>query len=70
MGPSGCGKSTLLNLVAGLDVPDEGEIVRGRASRSRARTRTRSRIMRREHIGIVFQFFNLLEGMTRPRERR
>ena len=27
MGPSGCGKSTLLNLIAGLDVPDEGEIV-------------------------------------------
>jgi putative ABC transport system ATP-binding protein len=53
MGPSGCGKSTLLNLVAGLDVPSEGEIfVAGEA------------LMRRRHIGIVFQFFNLLEGMS------
>jgi putative ABC transport system ATP-binding protein len=63
MGPSGCGKSTLLNLVAGLDVPDEGtitvagEVVTGRSEDDLAR-------MRRRHIGIVFQFFNLLEGMT------
>ncbi|HEV3212466.1 MAG TPA: ABC transporter ATP-binding protein [Acidimicrobiales bacterium] len=63
MGPSGCGKSTLLNLVAGLDVADEGSIsvagepVTGRTEDELAR-------MRRRHIGIVFQFFNLLEGMT------
>jgi len=63
MGPSGCGKSTLLNLVAGLDVPDEGTItvagqeVTGRSEDDLAR-------LRRKHIGIVFQFFNLLEGMT------
>jgi putative ABC transport system ATP-binding protein len=63
MGPSGCGKSTLLNLVAGLDIADEGEIsiageqVTGRNEDELAR-------MRRRHIGIVFQFFNLLEGMT------
>src|SRR5215467_3751564 len=63
MGPSGCGKSTLLNLVAGLDVPDEGTItvagepVTGRSEDDLAR-------LRRRHIGIVFQFFNLLEGMT------
>src|SRR5690348_16328025 len=63
MGPSGCGKSTLLNLVAGLDVPDEGtitvagETVTGRTEDDLAR-------MRRKHMGIVFQFFNLLEGMT------
>jgi putative ABC transport system ATP-binding protein len=63
MGPSGCGKSTLLNLVAGLDVPDEGEItvggetVTGRSEDDLAR-------LRRRHMGIVFQFFNLLEGMT------
>src|SRR5438067_6340494 len=62
-GPSGCGKSTLLNLVAGLDVPDEGastvagEEVTGRGEDDLAR-------MRRRHMGIVFQFFNLLEGMT------
>jgi putative ABC transport system ATP-binding protein len=63
MGPSGCGKSTLLNLIAGLDVADEGEItiagelVTGRSEDELAR-------MRRRHVGIVFQFFNLLEGMT------
>lgn len=63
MGPSGCGKSTLLNLVAGLDVADEGSIfvageeVTGRSEDDLAR-------LRRRHIGIVFQFFNLLEGMT------
>ncbi len=63
MGPSGCGKSTLLNLVAGLDTPDEGditvagELVTGRSEDELAR-------MRRVHVGLVFQFFNLLEGMT------
>ena len=63
MGPSGCGKSTLLNMVAGLDTPDEGELVLagddliGKSEDDLAR-------MRRKHIGIVFQFFNLLEGMS------
>jgi putative ABC transport system ATP-binding protein len=62
-GPSGCGKSTLLNLAAGLDVADEGTIfvageeVTGQTEDELAR-------MRRRHIGIVFQFFNLLEGIT------
>jgi putative ABC transport system ATP-binding protein len=63
MGPSGCGKSTLLNLIAGLDVADEGtitvagELVTGRTEDELSQ-------LRRRHIGIVFQFFNLLEGMT------
>jgi putative ABC transport system ATP-binding protein len=63
MGPSGCGKSTLLNLVAGLDTPTDGEILVagesliGKSEDDLAR-------MRRRHIGIVFQFFNLLEGMS------
>jgi len=63
MGPSGCGKSTLLNLVAGLDTPTDGEIqvagesLAGKDENDLAR-------MRRAHIGIVFQFFNLLEGMS------
>ena len=64
MGPSGCGKSTLLNLIAGLDTPTDGEIVARRACRSRAWTRTSCARMRRAHIGFVFQFFNLLEGMS------
>jgi putative ABC transport system ATP-binding protein len=63
MGPSGCGKSTLLNIVAGLDVPDEGEVsVAGESLVGK--TESELAIMRREHVGIVFQFFNLLEGMT------
>jgi putative ABC transport system ATP-binding protein len=63
MGPSGCGKSTLLNAIAGLDVPDEGEvIVAGRSLRGQ--TANELARMRRDHIGIVFQFFNLLEGMS------
>ena len=42
MGPSGCGKSTLLNLIAGLDVADEGEItIAGEGSRAVARTSSR-----------------------------
>lgn len=63
MGPSGCGKSTLLHLIAGLDTPTDGEVViageslAGRGEDELAR-------MRRRHVGIVFQFFNLLEGMT------
>jgi len=63
MGPSGCGKSTLLNLIAGLDTADEGTItvagddVTGRGEDDLSR-------MRRRHIGIVFQFFNLLDGMS------
>ena len=63
MGPSGCGKSTLLNLVAGLDVADEGTItVAGELVTGR--TEDELSLLRRKHIGIVFQFFNLLEGMT------
>ena len=63
MGPSGCGKSTLLSLAAGLDVADEGTIdVAG--ERVTGRTEDELARLRRAHIGIVFQFFNLLEGMT------
>jgi putative ABC transport system ATP-binding protein len=63
MGPSGCGKSTLLNIVAGLDLPDEGEVVIAGESLA-GMDENRLAIMRRRHVGIVFQFFNLLEGMT------
>jgi putative ABC transport system ATP-binding protein len=63
MGPSGCGKSTLLNLIAGLDAPTEGEIVVAGESLAGKDENDLAR-MRRRHIGIVFQFFNLLEGMS------
>jgi putative ABC transport system ATP-binding protein len=63
MGPSGCGKSTLLNLIAGLETPTDGEIiVAGEPLRDKDENELAR--MRRRHIGIVFQFFNLLEGMS------
>ena len=63
MGPSGCGKSTLLNLIAGLDTPTDGEIaVAGESLVGKDENALAK--MRRKHIGIVFQFFNLLEGMS------
>jgi putative ABC transport system ATP-binding protein len=63
MGPSGSGKSTLLNLIAGLDRPTSGTVtVAGRRIDSlgeAALARFRAR-----HVGIVFQFFNLLDDLT------
>jgi putative ABC transport system ATP-binding protein len=62
-GPSGCGKSTLLNLAAGLDLPDEGVItLAGEEVTGQSEDELAS--IRRRHIGIVFQFFNLLDGVT------
>jgi putative ABC transport system ATP-binding protein len=62
-GPSGCGKSTLLNLAAGLDVADEGSIVVA-GEEITAMSEDELARMRRRYIGFVFQFFNLLEGVT------
>lgn len=63
MGPSGSGKSTLLNLIGGLDRPTDGDIlIEGRSTRGL--TETDWTTLRRERIGIVFQFFNLLPGLT------
>jgi putative ABC transport system ATP-binding protein len=62
-GPSGCGKSTLLRVVAGLEPPDEGvveiagEVWTGRGPDELAR-------LRRRTLGVVFQSYRLLEGMT------
>ncbi len=63
MGPSGCGKSTLLNVVAGLDAPTSGEVIlEGRSSRTFSDAEwTR---LRRELIGMVFQSFHLIPGLT------
>ena len=63
MGPSGSGKTTLLNLVAGIDRPDQGDIVvageriSSHSSRQLARWRAR-------HVGYVFQFYNLMPLLT------
>jgi putative ABC transport system ATP-binding protein len=63
MGPSGCGKSTLLNLIAGLDSPSDGQIVLAGLALAGRDENDLARI-RRAHIGMVFQFFNLLDEMT------
>ena len=63
MGPSGCGKSTLINLVAGLETPTDGGIVIDGEPIERL-SEDELAVMRRRHVGIVFQFFNLLEGMS------
>ncbi|MGH7256073.1 MAG: ABC transporter ATP-binding protein, partial [Nitrospirales bacterium] len=63
MGPSGCGKSTLLNLIAGLDVPTSGEI--SIAGRSTQRfTDAEWTTLRRVDVGMVFQAFHLIPGLT------
>lgn len=63
MGPSGAGKSTLLSCIAGLEEPDRGEIeVLGRPLTGldeRGRT-----LLRRERIGIIYQFFNLVSNLS------
>lgn len=62
-GPSGSGKSTLLNLLGALDQPDAGKVVLGGRDLSLASDDELTRF-RRDHIGFVFQFFNLIEGLT------
>lgn len=63
LGPSGSGKSTLLNLVSGIDAPERGEVeVAGvplHALSERERT-----LFRRDRVGFVFQFFNLIPTLT------
>lgn len=63
VGPSGCGKSTLLNLIAGLDYPTSGTIhVNGRSTAGYSSDDWTS--MRRQSIGIIFQAFHLIPGLT------
>jgi putative ABC transport system ATP-binding protein len=63
MGPSGSGKSTLMHLLAGLDTPTEGSIVLDGTDIS-ALGEKKLTMLRRETIGFVFQFFNLLPMLT------
>jgi len=63
MGPSGSGKSTLLNLIAGLDRPTTGAITVA-GERVDQLSETGLARFRRRQVGIIFQFFNLLDDMT------
>ena len=63
MGPSGSGKSTLLNLIAGLDRPTGGAITVG-GERIDKLSETGVARYRRRQVGMIFQFFNLLDDMT------
>jgi ABC-type lipoprotein export system ATPase subunit len=63
MGPSGGGKTTLLNVLGGLDKPDSGEVYVSEKKISELKDKELTQL-RREDIGFVFQFFNLMPTMT------
>ena len=63
MGPSGSGKSTLLNVIGGLDRPTRGSVVVDGADLGRLGEAALARF-RRTRVGIIFQFFNLLNNLT------
>ena len=63
LGPSGSGESTLLNMVGGLDSLDDGEIIISGRNISRADKKSMTEY-RREDIGFVFQFYNLIPDLT------
>ncbi|AMY10097.1 ABC transporter ATP-binding protein YxdL [Luteitalea pratensis] len=63
MGPSGCGKSTLLHLCGAMDRPDRGQILLGDTNLARLGD-DQLTLVRRQRIGFVFQFFNLLPTLT------
>lgn len=75
LGKSGSGKSTLLNLISGIDHADSGQIIIGETDITALNERQLT-LFRRDQIGIVFQFFNLiptltvLENITLPDELR
>ncbi len=58
-GKSGCGKSTLINIIGGLDSPDQGQVIINSEDISQMDDR-RLTLFRRDRVGIIFQFFNLL----------
>ena len=63
LGPSGSGKSTLLNIIGGLDVPTSGQVLYRDIDLTRA-DETALTQYRREHVGFVFQFYNLIPSLT------
>jgi len=63
LGPSGSGKSTLLNILGGLDAPSTGAVTFRGAALAATDDRALTRY-RRDHVGFVFQFYNLIPGLT------
>src|SRR5262245_27354803 len=63
LGPSGSGKSTLLNILGGLDVPSQGSVRFEDHDLSDGDEAALTRF-RREHVGFVFQFYNLIPSLT------
>ncbi|HJV61377.1 MAG TPA: ABC transporter ATP-binding protein [Albitalea sp.] len=63
LGPSGSGKSTLLNILGGLDVPTAGQVSFGDHELTGA-SEAELTAYRREHVGFVFQFYNLIPSLT------
>lgn len=63
VGKSGSGKSTLLNLVSGIDTPEQGEVIVDHQVITRFSERERT-LFRRQKIGFIFQFFNLVATLT------
>jgi putative ABC transport system ATP-binding protein len=62
-GRSGSGKTTLLNLVAGIDLPSAGDVLVDGVALNRLSARDRT-LFRRDHVGVVFQFFNLIPTLN------
>lgn len=63
LGKSGSGKSTLLNVISGIDNPDAGDIWVGKTLVTALNEHQRT-LFRRDHMGIIFQFFNLIPTLT------
>lgn len=62
-GPSGCGKTTLLNIIGVLDAPNEGQCLIDGKDVYRLTEKERA-VYRREHLGFIFQAYNLIDDMT------
>ena len=63
LGASGSGKSTLLNIIGGLDTPSAGEVIYADHDLTKASDRQLTEY-RRDHVGFVFQFYNLIPRLT------
>lgn len=63
LGPSGSGKSTLLNILGGIEPMDEGSILIGN-SKVESMDEKNLTLYRRENLGFVFQFYNLIPNLT------